>query len=601
MSARKKLAITCIAALATTATALGAFTAPSQAATTIPGDPLTGSGNTGRTVLTYADLTTGTSTAVVADSAFAIPAQAAPPTHQFQGTLTLLNTATSGGFTEIKDSYARTAKADNAWKHLPPVTATLVQNGSHLIPVERGLTITGGSVYNLILGPGRAWTESGDAGRTRAALPFAIVERNANCVHNGALTFVFDATTISKVRYQITQETCAYQKFDMWGQVSATYTPSTVTGAEQVRNDYAAEVADRLPTKPITALATDYPGSGIDTSKFGAGITASHMTKYGVLVNGTNYVSGCTTRSGTYPFCEQMVMPSYSTAKSAFVGVAYQRLAQLYGAGVKDQIVGSLVPETSTASGVWSDVTVDNALDMATGNYSLAGYESDEDGLKMSNFFDAESYADKMATALVFPRKATPGTKWIYHTSDSFLTARAENAILQSHQGSGAEILAMLRDDVLKPLKVSPDSWGSVRTDNSTSGKAFGGYGLFWTSDNIAKMAKLLNNDGGQINGTQVLSASALDASMQRDPTDRGVTTSGTVPFKYNNQFWAKQFTPTEFPQLTCSFWTPFMSGYGGITIAMAPNGATYWYFSDNSEFSWSAAVLETGKINPLC
>ncbi len=88
---------------------------------------------------------------------------------------------------------------------------------------------------------------------------------------------------------------------------------------------------------------------------------------------------------------------------------------------------------------------------------------------------------------------------------------------------------------------------------------------------------------------------------MQRDAADRGLTTNGSVPFKYNNQFWGKQFTPTEFPQLTCSFWTPFMSGYGGITVAMAPNGATYWYFSDNSEFAWSGAVLETGKINPLC
>jgi len=27
------------------------------------------------------------------------------------------------------------------------------------------------------------------------------------------------------------------------------------------------------------------------------------------------------------------------------------------------------------------------------------------------------------------------------------------------------------------------------------------------------------------------------------------------------------------------------MSGYGGITVVMAPNGATY-YYSDNEEFS---------------
>lgn len=43
------------------------------------------------------------------------------------------------------------------------------------------------------------------------------------------------------------------------------------------------------------------------------------------------------------------------------------------------------------------------------------------------------------------------------------------------------------------------------------------------------------------------------------------------------------------------------MSGYCGITVAMALNGATYYYFTDNSEFAWSGAVLEAGKMNPFC
>lgn len=590
-----------VAVIATTTMTLGAVNSPAVAATPVPGDPLTGSGSTGRTVLTYADLTTGTSTAPVNDAAFAVPVQAAPPSNQFEGTLTLVNPAGSGGFSEIVDSYSRTARPDNAWKHLPSFTTSLVQNGSHLIPAGRGLTITGSTAYNLMVSPGRAWNESTDHGMTRAALPFAIIERNANCVHNGVLTFLFDASSISKVRYQVTQETCAYQKFNMWGQLSATYAPSPLPNDEQARNDYAEEVSNRLPTKPISALAADYASVGVDTSVFGAGVTPADMTKYGVLINGTNYVSGCTTRFGTYAYCEEMVMPSYSTAKSAFDGVAFMRLAQLYGASVSSQIVGSLVPETASATGVWSDVTLNNALDMATGNYSLAGYESDEDGPKMSDFFVAETYADKISKALVFPRKAAPGTKWIYHSSDAFITARAEDAILKSHQGSGTDIFNMLRDDVLKPLRLSPESWASVRTDNSVTGKPFGGYGMFWTSDNIAKMAKLLNNDSGKIGGTQVLSAAALDTSLQKNASDRGLTTSGTVPLKYNNMFWAKQFTPTDYPQLSCSFWTPFMSGFGGITVAMAPNGATYWYFSDNNEFSWAAAVLETGKIASLC
>jgi hypothetical protein len=72
-----------------------------------------------------------------------------------------------------------------------------------------------------------------------------------------------------------------------------------------------------------------------------------------------------------------------------------------------------------------------------------------------------------------------------------------------------------------------------------------------------------------------------LADAMQKNPTYRGLDTSGIPAFKYNNAFWAKQWTPSEFRQYTCTFWTPFMSGYGGIRVVMMPNGSTYYYFSD--------------------
>ncbi|MGH3242726.1 MAG: hypothetical protein ACRDNL_20285, partial [Spirillospora sp.] len=73
--------------------------AAADAVVPVPGDPLTGSGTVSRSLLTYAQLMSGTSTAPVSDAAFALPAQAAPPTHTFEGTLTLNGEATGGGFT----------------------------------------------------------------------------------------------------------------------------------------------------------------------------------------------------------------------------------------------------------------------------------------------------------------------------------------------------------------------------------------------------------------------------------------------------------------------------------------------------------------------
>ncbi len=566
---------------------------------TVPGDPLTGSGAVTRTLLTYADLMTGSSTSPVDDSAFALPANAAMPDYVFEGRLELTGEATGGGFSEVKDSYRYTGTADDPRKHLPEFSFEFVQNGSHLIPVTQGLVYTGHPYWNYIVGPGRAWKENSDNGYSRAAFPFALIQRNSNCTHNGVMTFLFNSSGISKVRYQVTQETCVYYKVNMWGQLSATYTPYAVANASTLKSNHATEVANRLPTKPISQLAVDYPG--VDVSAFGSGITAADMTFYGVLFNGTNYVAGCGTRYGTYAFCENMRAPSYSTAKSAFSGVALMRLGQKYGTGVYNLLIKDYVPETASSIGVWTNVSFNNTIDMSTGNYRLAGYESDEAGSYMETFFLAEPYTDKMTAALNFPNKVAPGTFWNYHSSDTFIVARAMNNYLQTQAGSSADIFNMVRDEVYTPIKLSAGTKTTIRTDNAANGVPFGGYGLFWTADDIAKVAKLLNNDNGIAGGVQLLQPDMLADSLQKDATDRGLDTTGTTVFKYNNAFWAKNMTPSEFPQYTCSFWVPFMSGYGGITVAMMPNGATYYYFSDNEEYSWYTAVNETNNISPMC
>ncbi|MBK6645497.1 MAG: hypothetical protein IPG44_07045 [Anaerolineales bacterium] len=110
------------------------------------------------------------------------------------------------------------------------------------------------------------------------------------------MTFLFNNSGVSKVRYQITQETCVYYKVNMWGQLSATYSAYTVSNAAALKANHALEVGNRLPTKPITDLVTDYPSAAVNVSVFGSGVTAEHMTYYGVIYNGVNYVSGCTTR-----------------------------------------------------------------------------------------------------------------------------------------------------------------------------------------------------------------------------------------------------------------------------------------------------------------
>jgi CubicO group peptidase (beta-lactamase class C family) len=136
----------------------------------------------------------------------------------------------------------------------------------------------------------------------------------------------------------------------------------------------------------------------------------------------------------------------------------------------------------------------------------------------------------------------------------------------------------------------------SIETDGSL-GQAEGGRGMWWIPDDMAKIAALLNNNGGTIDGVQVLDPGLLAASLQRDAHDRGVPMGdGRM---YNNAFWAAPYTKAA--GFGCDLWVPHMMGVTGNVVALLPNGVTYYYFSDNQEFVFDAAVREAAKIAPYC
>ncbi|MGA7292711.1 MAG: hypothetical protein WBW53_08765 [Terriglobales bacterium] len=597
---------------------VAALCTPSAATTRVPGDPLAGDGSVHRAVLTYSELfSSANPTGPVDDSdGFAVPANAAAPSESFEGTLTLSDPATGGDARILRDDFGDDSASNSPWRHLPSFSFQFVQNGSYFVPARQGLVITGNAAWNYIVGPGRVWREKSDQGYMRASFPFALVERNQNCVHNGEMTFLFSrgkSPNISKVRYQVTQETCLYFKLDMWGQLAAKYTPRGVPDAEIIENAEAAEVANRLPTRPFSALAKDYPKSGIDIANFTKGFhSPGDITTYGLLIHGVNYVSGCPTRYGTYAFCDNMRLPSYSLAKSSFAGVAMMWLGQKYGSGVYGQLIRNYVPQYIDG-GDWTKVTFDDTADMATGNYISVRNDADEKSPEERAFLLAEPYSLKIADAFTpFPHKAAPGTTWVYQTHATFILTQAMNGYLECKEGEEADIFDSVRDGVFKPLHMSQGSLTTLRTDNSASGKPFGGYGLFFIQDDIAKIGRFLAASDGEIHGAkneQVLDRARLQEALFRtaNPATLGVAVPdlGTpaVPntFRYHNLFWAKHMTTAEFPQYGCNFWVPFMSGYGGISVLLLPNGAVYYIFSDGNEYLWYTAVNEINKIAPLC
>jgi deoxyribodipyrimidine photolyase-like uncharacterized protein len=50
--------------------------------------------------------------------------------------------------------------------------------------------------------------------------------------------------------------------------------------------------------------------------------------------------------------------------------------------------------------------------------------------------------------------------------------------------------------------------------------------------------------------------------------------------------------------------WVPFMSGFGGISLVLFPNGVVYYNFADDgalASFDWAAPAREVRKLGDYC
>jgi hypothetical protein len=563
------------------------------------GLPATFDANGVRVALTHDELLNAAASArLVAMSAFAPSANARPATNRFRGRLAFTAERGNHGFTVHRDAFDNVKLSKGDARHLPKFDFAFVQDGDAIIPVRRGAVPDANLEHEFILEPGRVWDEPGDGGYTRAAIPFALEERNANCMHNGVLTFLFKSDgAVSDVAFQVGSETCFYFKYDFWGRIAASYTPGAVDGEASVVAAYKQEVAGRMPVKPLSALTTAYPNARPE--KFGSPveIDAGMMTLYGVVADGVHYVAGCETRFGPYPFCDVMDLPSYSMAKSIFAGSALMRLSLLYP-GVAQERIAAFVPECARA-GTWSGVTFENALDMATARYNSTGDQEDELAPDVFPFFVAEDHAGKIRFACThYPRRGTPGTKWIYHSTDTYVLGAAMQGYWRAKNGAGSDIYRdVVAEALWRKLNLSPPTFVTRRTYDAAA-QPFAGYGLTLHRDDVAKIAVFLNVNRGRIGGVPQLDPRLLDAAFQRHAGDRGLVGPSDI-FRYNNGFWAWNAQAS----LRCKTptWIPFMSGYGGIIVALFPNGITYYYFSDAGVWAWATAAIEADRMKPFC
>jgi CubicO group peptidase (beta-lactamase class C family) len=348
--------------------------------------------------------------------------------------------------------------------------------------------------------------------------------------------------------------------------------------------------------RPISALAADVPGARPDRFGSPLEIPPQSLTTYGLVIDGIHYTGECATRFGTYPYCEVMDLPSYSLSKSMVGAMAMMHLAVAYP-NIPGERIADWVP--SCAKRDWQGVTFKDALSMATGHYRSPVYEEDENGPDMAAFFIADTHAAKLEFACShYPRRAPPGEQWVYHTSDSYLLGTALGAFYRSVKGATADFYSdIFVDSLWRQLHLSPVLDVPRRTYDA-SRQPFTGYGLTLHRDDVAKIGVFLNVDHGRNSAGQELDAGLLNAALQRDPDSPGLR-AGKDELRYNLGFWAWNAQRA----LKCSqpAWIPFMSGYGGILVALLPNGMIYYYFSDGGVYLSALGIAEANRIRPIC
>jgi len=537
----------------------------------------------------------GSDSSPVSYAEFARPVDAQAPTHTFNGRL--VSTGSSDvKFRALVDTLDLVEHPLPGISELPPFDMAFVQDGERLVPVEAGPVANDHNWWEWVFAPGYVWSESGNSKLSHAAIPFALKETNEDCIHNGIMRFAFkDSGKLSVVHFQIGAQTCRYLQFEMWGVFDAAYVQEEIPERDAVIAAFRREHSTRLEAISIDALAEDYPGA--DPAAFGPppGITVGADTLFGYIIDGKHYQGSCETPNGDYPFCDEMALPSYSTAKSLVGGLAMMR-AEFLQPGVATSSIADYVPECDDS---WRDVTIEHALDMTTGHYDSPEIMADENALTGSPFFLSLTHADKVRKACdLYQRQETPGDTWVYQTPNTYLAGVALNRWIKEFADPNADLYRDLIVEIFwVPLSLGPSIYKTRRTLDETA-QPFTGYGLTYYRNDVAKIAQFFGPDDGRIDGEDVFDRDRFDAIKGRRPDDMGLVADNET-MRYNNGFRIRDVSA----ELGCDdpVWITNLSGYGGINIILMPNDSAFYRFGDDGVHRYMDAVIESHRIRPMC
>src|SRR5580692_9722082 len=436
----------------------------------------------------------------------------------------------------------------------------------------------GRSYWDVIVQPGRVWSQPDDSGWSRAGFPFALVNSIEGETHNGLATFLYKDGRVSNVRFQIVQQTAPYY----------------------IKDDFVA--AGLVSAKVGGAKLANFDGT----------MRASDIVLSGLDYQGIFYLKGCESAGGQLPWCDRARFGVWSATKALANETALLRLAEKYGPSVFEMRIADYVPEAARYTG-WHNVRFEDAINMTTGigngstkrepNDTSDGYLDDA---KYSRWYEARSTQEKVAALLedggVYPWG--PGQVTRYRDQDMFILGVAMDRFLKSKEGPTADIWSMLQREVFAPIGIHYAPTNRTIEADGTDGHPLMAYGYYPTISDMVLIARLYQSEGRH-GDRQILYAPRV-RELLAGPTPRGSPTGEKLAVgetTYLNAFWVTSYVASH----DCRVFYPRMIGWGGNIVALLPGGLTGIRLAksgetaDNSEVDTSGMAQVVNSLSKFC
>ena len=536
---------------------------------------------------------------------FYLPSNSAEPAqHSFLGTLVFPESDMITEPMEIEPTLFK-GKRNQLF---PDVHIRFFTVDDSLVPIERGIVDgeSGNSPWQMLASPGRVWSEKGDQAYSRASFPFALTNKYENETYNGIATFLFNESEISHLRYQIVQQLTPYL-IETWfvatGHVDVRYISGGVDEIKTLTQGFERELNDRTPMRSWQELEKKYDPDVLH--EFGAWSRPDWVITSGLIIDDVIYAKPAQTRYGDYPYPNEMRHGMWSVTKSMLGMVSTLRMAQKYGDEIFEYKIKDYFEITADHDG-WEAVTIGDALNMATGIGGTGSTTVPPNEIGDGYFADLEAYNgwylapsadEKLAYIFQVPNYPWgPGEYPRYRDRDYFLLAATLQRLLQKREGPDASLWEMMQAEVYGPIGIRHMTAVTSFETDDRPGVPHMGYGLYMNLDEIAKVTRLLHNEGKH-NGKQLLSPAKLAEALYQTPT-RGLPTGDSNEHGQNTYHMSLWHMPFRSDQ-GIEFSIPEMHGWGGIVVTLMPNGMTAFKIG-NAGYETMSMTEVANRLRPF-